>query len=108
MIGRLIGYLLIASNEVRYTLRARADLAAIFADLTGRSPSYAQAVRQEIRHRIGQLTDFPQMGPATDEPGVRELTLIRYPYKIYYEAGAEEVRILHVRDARRRPPDRLP
>jgi plasmid stabilization system protein ParE len=68
MMRRLIGCLPIASNEVRYTMRARADLAAIFANLTGRSPSYAQAVRQEIRHRIGQLTDFPLMGQQPTSP----------------------------------------
>ena len=30
----------------------------------------------------------------TDEPGIRELTLTRYPYKIYYEVSDDEVRIL--------------
>ena len=48
------------------------------------------------------------MAPATDEPGVRELTLARYPYKIYYEVADEEVRILHFRHSQRRPRVRKP
>ena len=45
------------------------------------------------------------MAPRTDVPGVRELSLARYPYKIYYEIEGEEVWILHIRDARRQPWD---
>ena len=48
------------------------------------------------------------MAPMTDEPSVRELTLTRHPYKVYYEIQAGDVWILHVRDARRRPWDRTP
>jgi plasmid stabilization system protein ParE len=43
------------------------------------------------------------MAPKTDEPGVHELPIVRYPYKVYYEVAMEEVRILHIRHARRRP-----
>ena len=42
------------------------------------------------------------MAPATDEAEVRELTLARYPYKIYYEVVDDEVRVLHIRHARKR------
>jgi len=45
------------------------------------------------------------MAPETDMPGVYELSLVRYPYQIYYEIAGEEIWILHVRDARRRPWD---
>jgi len=91
--------------RVRYTLRAQADLQAIFTYLDQHSPRRAPVVRAEIRRRVDQLGAFPLMAPATDEPGVRELTLARYPYKIYYEIQTDEVWVLHVRDARRRPWD---
>jgi plasmid stabilization system protein ParE len=42
------------------------------------------------------------MAPESDEPDVRELALTRYPYKIYYEIDEAEIRVLHVRDTRRR------
>ena len=47
--------------RVRYTLRAQADLEAIFAYIDERSPSGAQNVRSEIKRRIDQLLDFPLM-----------------------------------------------
>jgi len=89
--------------KVRYTLRARGDLDAIFSYLDERSPAAARSVKTLIERRIASLADFPQMGPDTDEPGIRELTIVRYPYKVYYEVANDEVWILHVRDARRRP-----
>jgi plasmid stabilization system protein ParE len=46
------------------------------------------------------------MAPTTDEAGVRELPLARHPYKLYYEVGGEEVRVLHIRHARRGPEGR--
>jgi toxin ParE1/3/4 len=88
--------------KVRFTLRARADLEAIFTYLDQRAPAAARSVKATIERQIARLGDFPYMAPMTDEPGVRELALARYPYKIYYEVEGEEVRILHIRDARRR------
>jgi toxin ParE1/3/4 len=88
--------------RVRYTLRARADLEQICEYLEKRAPAAAPAVKSTIERQIGWLAQFPYMAPATDEPGVRELTLTRYPYKIYYEVEGDEVRILHIRHARRR------
>lgn len=88
--------------RVRFTLRARADLENIFAYLDQRAPTAARSVKATIERQIARLGDFPYMAPETDEPGVRELTLARYPYKIYYEVAGDEVRVLHIRDARRR------
>jgi toxin ParE1/3/4 len=89
--------------RVRYTVRARADLETIYAYLDERAPSAARSVKAAIERRIAILADFPLMAPTTDEPGIRELTLVRYPYKIYYELEGDEVWIVHIRDARRRP-----
>jgi len=89
--------------RIRYTPRAQGDLNAIYAYLDQFSPAAAQSVKNAIERRIARLADFPLMAPATDESGIYELTIVRYPYKIYYEVVGEEVRILHMRDARRRP-----
>jgi toxin ParE1/3/4 len=89
--------------RVRYTPRARADLEEIFEYLKTRQPAAIQSVASAIERQIGWLCSFPYMAPATDEPGVRELTLSRYPYKIYYEVVDDEVRVLHVRHTRRKP-----
>jgi hypothetical protein len=43
------------------------------------------------------------MAPQTDEVAVLELSIVRYPYKVYHEIkGDEEVWILHIRDTRRK------
>jgi toxin ParE1/3/4 len=89
--------------RVRYTLRARADLHEIYSFLRTRAPASAEIVKSAIERRIASLADFPLMAPATDEPGIHELTLVRYPYKIYYEIQDDEVWIIHIRHASQRP-----
>ena len=89
--------------RLRYTLRARADLEEIYEYLAKRETAAAQRLKSAIERQISWLTNFPYMAPTTDEAGVRELTLARHPYKVYYEVAKEEVRVLHVRHARRRP-----
>ena len=89
--------------KVRYTLRARADLDAIYTDFDQRNPTAAQAVKDLIERRIRQLGRLPLMAPVTDEVAVLELSIVRYPYKVYYELSRdEEVWILHIRNTRRR------
>jgi toxin ParE1/3/4 len=66
----------------------------------------AQSVKSAIERRISWLADFPLMAPATDEPGTRELTLVRLPYKIYYEVEGDEVWIVHIRHTSRSPWER--
>jgi toxin ParE1/3/4 len=89
--------------RIRYTMRARADLAAIRSYLRERNPRAAAAVMAAIRGHIGWLADFPLIAPETDEPGVRALPLVRFPYRVYYEITGEEVRVLHIRHTRRQP-----
>jgi plasmid stabilization system protein ParE len=60
-------------------------------------------VKLLLERRITRLAEFPLIAPSTDEPGVYELTITRYPYKIYYQVEGSEVWIVHIRDARRRP-----
>jgi plasmid stabilization system protein ParE len=89
--------------RVRYTRRAQADLEAIFRYLDSRAPAAAQSVKNVVERRIERLADFPRVAPETDQPGVYELTIVQYPYKVYYEVSGEDVWIVHIRDARRRP-----
>lgn len=89
--------------KVRHTLRALSDLEAIHEYLAERSPAAALSVKNAIERRISRLADFPLAAPVTDQPGVRELTLGRYPYKVYYEIDDDELWIVHIRDARRQP-----
>jgi toxin ParE1/3/4 len=89
--------------RVRYLLRAFAEREAIFAYIDLRSPQGAQNVKRAIVHAIRLLADFPMLAPETQERGAYELTIPRYPYKVYYRLEHDEVWIVHIRDARRQP-----
>ncbi len=89
--------------SVRYSPRAFNDLVDIVAYLDWRSPAAARAVRRAIETSIAILADFPELAPLTDIPEVREMTIVRYPYKVYYTVLEGDVWIVHIRDARRRP-----
>jgi toxin ParE1/3/4 len=91
--------------KLRYTRRARDDLQAIYDYLDQVSPFGAKSVKQTLERRIRLLGDIPFMAPATDEPGVFELSIVRYPYKVYYRVENDEVRIVHIRHTSRQPPD---
>jgi toxin ParE1/3/4 len=89
--------------RIRYAPRAFADREAIFDYLEKRSPQGARTVEQAIETSIRRLESFPFSAPATDEPGVRELIVPRLPYKVYYRVMGDEVWIVHIRHAARRP-----
>jgi plasmid stabilization system protein ParE len=88
---------------VRYTLRAQFDLDDIYTHLDRFAPANAQSVKNLIERRITGLADFPFMAPETEVSGIHQLTIVQYPYKVYYKVERDEVWILHVRDRRRRP-----
>jgi plasmid stabilization system protein ParE len=89
--------------RIRYSPRAFADREAIFAYLEERSPQGARKVKRAIIHSIRLLASHPYMAPPTDVPGVRELSIPRHAYKIYYRIERDEIWLIHIRDARRKP-----
>jgi len=60
-------------------------------------------VKGRIVSAILRLADYPLLAPETDEPRVRELSIVRYPYKVYYQVENEQVWIVHIRHTARRP-----
>jgi toxin ParE1/3/4 len=91
--------------KVRLGSRAVRDLEDIRDYLVEHSPAGAEQVRRHIAATIDRLGDFPLLGRATDEPGIRVLPLTRYPYLIFYAVLGETVAILHVRHGAREPLD---
>jgi toxin ParE1/3/4 len=94
--------------SVRYTARALEQLAEIFDYIARDNPQAAHAVQARIKASIERLDDFPFAGRITERPGVRVLTVVRYPYRVFYSTfGTGEVivlRILHAaRDASHEP-----
>ena len=90
-----------ANMRVRYTHRAHDDLDAIYTFLDDRNPTAAQSVKDLIERRIAGLADFPFKAPPSEDAGVYELTIVRYPYKVYYEVANTEVWIIHIRHTSR-------
>ncbi|MGY3620783.1 type II toxin-antitoxin system RelE/ParE family toxin [Bradyrhizobium sp. USDA 10063] len=89
--------------KVRYTRRAFNDREAIYDFLEERSPNGAINVQRAILNTIHALRSYPRLGQRTEFADVYELTVPRYAYKVYYRLEGDEVWILHIRDARRRP-----
>ena len=86
--------------KVVFAERARQDIADIYDSIAQHNPSAALRVEDAIRAGCEKLGDFPYASLATDEPNVRRLPLVRYPYTIFYRIHAarglvEIARVVH-------------
>ena len=87
--------------KVRYTPAAFSDRERIFEYLRERSASGARNVAASIREAVAQLENHPHSGYRTNDPDVRVIFVVRYPYKIFYRVR-DVVEILHIRHTSRR------
>jgi toxin ParE1/3/4 len=99
--------------KVVYAERARLDIADIYDSIAQHNPAAAQRIEDAIRSTCESLADFPYASVATDEPNVRRVPLVRFPYTIFYRietarSVVEIARVLHsarIRDLRKMPRD---
>jgi len=89
--------------KVHYRSRALFDLEEIFQYINKRSPSGARNVIGVIHDAIAQIAEHPLSTERTSHSGIHVKVVRRYPYKIFYQVGADHVEILHVRHGARRP-----
>ncbi|THD42738.1 MAG: type II toxin-antitoxin system RelE/ParE family toxin [Bradyrhizobium sp.] len=89
--------------RVRYTPRARDDLAKILKFIDERSPQGSRNVKRTIRKTIELIGQFPLAGKDAEESGTRVLPAGRYPYLIYWFVDNDAAWIVHIRDVRRAP-----
>ena len=89
--------------KVRYTPRAFSDLEVIRTYISQFNPAAAGRVVSLIETIVNRLSDFPESGQRADELDTRIAFSTRYPYRIYYRLVSDEVLILHIRHAARRP-----
>ena len=73
--------------RVRYTPEAFSDRERILEYLRERSPTGARNVAASIRETVAQLGEQPHSGYRTDDPDVRVMFVVRYPYKIFYRCA---------------------
>jgi toxin ParE1/3/4 len=92
--------------RVRWSETALAEIEDIFSYIYDRNRSAAAAVVERIEGLTALLGEFPFVGHLTDEENVRVLSVVRYPFLIFYAVDdlANEIVILHVRHtAQQRP-----
>jgi toxin ParE1/3/4 len=57
-----------------------------------------------MRATIARIAAMPESGAAVPErEGVRMVSLVRYPFKIFYSVSEDAITILHIRHTARRP-----
>jgi plasmid stabilization system protein ParE len=87
-----------------YTSEALKDLEDIASYLTTHYPAVAPAVRLRIQAAMTHILHWPQGARrARDHPGVRVISLRKYPYKIFYRITRDAVEVLHIHHAARKP-----
>ena len=90
--------------RVRYTPRARRDIAEIFAYISKDNPDAAKRVRDAILGSIELVAAWPFIGMKNARaPELRSRLVSRYPYRVHYFVGDDEVLILSVWHTARRP-----
>jgi toxin ParE1/3/4 len=91
--------------KLRYSTKALAQLEEIYTYIAARSPASAGRVQARIKRSIDRLAGFPYSGRETEMPGVRLLSVVSYPYLIFYavDAAADEVRVLRIRHGAQDP-----
>jgi plasmid stabilization system protein ParE len=92
--------------KVRWSETALTEIDEIFSYVYAQNRSAAAAVVERIEGLAVLLGEFPQVGHLTDQVGVRILSVVRYPFLIFYtiDEPASEVVILHVRHGAREQP----
>lgn len=83
---------------------ALADLRGVLAHLATESPRAASAFSAAISKMQSRLAEFPDSGsPIVGRP-YRSVMLHGFPYKVLYRRlSGDEVRVVRIRHARRRP-----
>jgi plasmid stabilization system protein ParE len=93
-------------RSLRWTLRARADLAGIQSFIRQDSPHFASVVVSRLIAATDRLPSYPESGrvvPELARSDIREL--IHAPYRIVYRlVGADQIHVLTVHHGARKVP----
>jgi toxin ParE1/3/4 len=90
-----------------WTLRALAEIDAIFAYLAASDPRMAEQLTFEIEARVAKLADHPEMGSIGRVDGTREFIVTGTPYILPYRVRDGRVEILAALHASRQWPDQI-
>ncbi|CAN5409137.1 hypothetical protein BH11PSE4_BH11PSE4_15060 [soil metagenome] len=93
--------------KLRWSENATRELEDIFAFIRERRPRSAEAVARRIIDCAESLAQFPLEGEDDKSTSMKKLTVVGYPYVIFYRVkdAENEIQIVSVRHtARRQPP----
>jgi plasmid stabilization system protein ParE len=80
------------------------DLDSILGWLKVERPEAVEPFWRDIGEAVGRISVWPETAPAASKPkNTRVLTLVRYPYRIFYRLRPGVVEILHIRHTSRAP-----
>jgi plasmid stabilization system protein ParE len=88
-----------------YSRRALADLDQITTYYSANaSPAIAEAIGRRLENVIDRICRAPASAPRVSQRSqVRVVTVLRYPFRIFYRVRSDTVDILHIRHTSRRP-----
>lgn len=89
--------------RLRYTLPALTDLASVLDYIAAHSSQGADRVQLRLKTIINLLLQHPHIGTRTNDPTIRRMAALPYPYLIFYEATEDELIIHAVRHMARNP-----
>jgi toxin ParE1/3/4 len=91
--------------RIVFTDEALRDLDEILEFIAAHYPTVTSSFQQRLRTVVQRIGKWPKSAAEVEQrPGVRVVPLIRYPYKIFYQATTDAVEILHIHHAARQPP----
>jgi toxin ParE1/3/4 len=92
--------------RVVYTAAALQDLDQIADWLRLNYPTIASDVERQIRTAVLRISHWPESARRSSKrPNVRVVSVVRYPYKIFYRITDDTLEILHIHHAARQPWD---
>ncbi len=90
--------------RVVWTELALADLDDILAYTAENCPTLVQSVEGRIRAVVERLATWPRSARATEQrPEVRVVSILRYPYRVFYRVSEGAIEILHIHHTSREP-----
>ena len=89
--------------RLRFTLPALEDLDEILDYVAAHSPQGAHNVHARIQAVIELLLRHPYLGSPTEDPMIRRMTTLPYPYLVFYEVADDTLVIHAVRHGARNP-----
>ena len=85
------------AHEAAHTAPAERELAEIVSYLLNQTPAGAALFVDELERGLSRLLRHPFSAQQTDMPGVRRLSLRRFPYSVFHTVEVDEIVVLHIR-----------